>query len=84
MVSYKQNDGGQCPHKIHQPINEHNGTVASGFESFNRKGCIMELVAITDYFVIYKTKTGAIISTPIEQQAKQVLKWNALNIAAND
>jgi len=44
----------------------------------------MELVAITDYFVIYKTKTGAIISTPIEQQAKQVLKWNALNIAAND
>ena len=84
MVSHKQNDGGKCPHKIHNPINEHNGTVSSIIEQFNRKGHIMELIAIKNEFVIYKTETGAIIATPIDQQAKQVLKWNALNIAAND
>lgn len=44
----------------------------------------MELIAIKNEFVIYKTETGAIIATPINKQAKQVLKWNALNIAAND
>jgi hypothetical protein len=44
----------------------------------------MELLAIKDYFVIYKTDTGAIVALPMDKQARQVLKWNAGNIPAND
>lgn len=44
----------------------------------------MELLAIKNYFVIYKTSTGAIVAIPMDKQARQVLEWNARNIPAND
>ena len=44
----------------------------------------MELLAIKNYFVIYKTDTGAIAAIPMDKQARQVLEWNAQNIPAND
>lgn len=44
----------------------------------------MELLAIKDYFVIYKTDTGAIVAIPMDKQARQVLEWNRRNIPAND
>lgn len=44
----------------------------------------MQLLALKDYFVIYKTDTGAIVSLPMDKQARQVLEWNARNIPAND
>lgn len=44
----------------------------------------MELLTIKNYFVIYKTDTGAIVATPMDKQARAVLTWNARNIPAND
>jgi hypothetical protein len=44
----------------------------------------MELLAIKDYFVIYKTDTGAIVAIPMDKQGRTVLEWNRRNIPAND
>lgn len=44
----------------------------------------MEIIAIKNYFVIYKTNTGAIVALPMDKQARQVLEWNRRNIPAND
>ena len=43
----------------------------------------MELHAIINGYAIYKSK-GKIIAEPITQGARDVLEWNARNIAAND
>lgn len=44
----------------------------------------MEIIAIKNYFVIYRTSTGAIVAIPMDKQARAVLEWNRRNIPAND
>jgi len=44
----------------------------------------MDIIAIKNYFVIYKTSTGAIVAIPMDKQARQVLEWHSRNIPAND
>ena len=44
----------------------------------------MDIVAIKQNFVIYKTDAGALIAQPITQDARAVLTWNARHIPAND
>ena len=44
----------------------------------------MDLIAIKNHFVIYRTDTGAIVAIPMDKQARTVLEWNRRNIPAND
>lgn len=44
----------------------------------------MELLALTNGYVVYKSPDGATIAQPIEQEARMVLNWNARNIPVND
>lgn len=44
----------------------------------------MELIALRDQYVVYKTDSGNIIAEPITQSAQEVLKWYAKNIPANN
>lgn len=44
----------------------------------------MELMALTNKYAVYKSATGLLVAEPIDQQAKDVLQWNARHIPAND